>query len=292
MKLRSLSVLFIFLLLAVVPVMAYDGYGPDHKLFPLQNQVFSTIHQYWLVQDLFEKLATDHSSQAAADYKKATDIFQKQSVDLGKKVLAQIDEPNRESLTAMSDIYKSLEPLARQSLYPSLATLRNQIAMEFKSPLTDKEFREYFPGYGYTEPGYKYRKGREIERENKGTTWQSEEHSITSTFSVEVTVTLDLLNILKGMVTSGAIKNLESGTPYEVNVNGTPMFVVKVSFTVVKSIVTKTNRKFEVNKIWFELLRSKDSGWGNPGTWEPVGKTYEIINEPTGEEVVTNISQA
>jgi len=37
-------------------------------------------------------------------------------------------------------------------------------------------------------------------------------------------------------------------------------------------------------------LRSKSSSWSNSNAvWELTGKTYEILQEPTGEEVVTGI---
>jgi hypothetical protein len=66
------------------------------------------------------------------------------------------------------------------------------------------------------------------------------------------------------------------------------MIVCNVTFQRIKSIVTKTNRKFEINKVWFELLRAESSFWSD-GDWEYVGKTYEILQEPTGEAVVTSI---
>ena len=283
---------FLALFLLAGQAWAFDGYGPGHKHFDLQNQVFTLVHQNWVVQDLFIKMVSDQSDASNVEkYNHACDLYKKQSLDLGKRILAHIEDPNREVLLVISDMYKSLDPIARQALYPSLGYLRTEALQAFRSPISEAEFREYFPGYGYTEPGYKYRKGREVERETKGTTWQSEEHSITSTFNVSLTVSIDLLNILKGMVTSGAIKNLQVSNQYETNVNGTPMIVAQVSFQVIKSIITKTNRKFEVNKIWFELLRAKQSGYNTPGPWEVCGKTYEIINEPTGEEVVTGINQ-
>jgi hypothetical protein len=287
---RCFSVfLFAALVLVATSASAFDGFGPTHKHFHLQTTVFNTVHQYWLVQDLLSKLS-QNDPDALEEYEEACNLFNKQSQDLGKRLLAAVDEPKREILGVISEMYCSFDPNARQALFPALAHLKTALHQEFKFPLSEAEFREYFPGYGYTEPGYKYRKGREIDRENKGVTWQSEERSITSTFKVSITISLDILSILKGMVTGGAIKNLKVHREYEVNMGGTPMFVADVSFEVVKSLVTKTNRKFEVNKIWFELLRAKVSGYST-GPYEVCGKTYEIINEPTGEEVVTNINE-
>lgn len=291
MKRRYILLVVSIMFLALSPVFSYDGFGPAHKHFDLQTQVFKIVGQHWKVQELFYKTTQHDDPIILEEYNEACALFKKQSQDLGKKILTQVEDPNREVIGVISEIYKSLDLMARQALYPSLAYLKGCVNQEFKLPFTDADFREYFPGYGYTEPGYKYRKGREIERENKGVTWQSEEHTITTTWKVEITITLDLLSILKGMAAGGTIKNLKVHEQYETNMGGEPIFVAKVSFETVKTISTKTNRKFDVNKIWFELLRAKASNWGTPGPWEVCGKTYEIINEPTGEEVVTGIKE-
>lgn len=268
---------------------AFDGYAPDHKNFKTQTQVFNVVHQFWTVNELFYQISVNHTPDLEEQYLKASEIYEKQSLEMGKLLLSTLEDRNREVVEVVSEIYKSFDPISRMALYPAIGYLRVAIVQDPRAPLTQQEFKEYFPGYGYGEPGYKYRKGREIDREPKGCTWQQEETSITTTWNVELVVTLDILNILAGWATGGIIKDLQVGPQETVNVNGTPMIVCKVSFTRVKAITTKTNRKFEVNKIWFELMRAKVSGWST-GPWELCGKTYEILHEPTGEEVVIGIS--
>ncbi|MFZ2955555.1 MAG: hypothetical protein WA705_01465 [Candidatus Ozemobacteraceae bacterium] len=291
MQVRRMVLAVLIMMLGFAPVFAFDGLGPKDKGFDLQGQVFALVHQRWMISEMLIQLQNNPSPEAQEKYNTEINIYQKNGVELGKRIMNSLEDPNRDVIELVSAIYKSLDTVGRQGLYSALGYLKTAANIEFNGRLSDAEFREYFPGYGYTEPGFKYRKGREVERENKGNHWQYEERTITSTFNVELTVSLDVLSILKGLVTGGVIKNLKVGDQFETNVGGTPMFVVKVSFQLIKSLVTKTNRKFEVNKIWFELLRSKDSGWGNAGTWEPVGKTYEIINEPTGETVTTEIKE-
>jgi len=283
------TILVLAFVLVLSTAGAFGGYGPDHKNFKLQAQVFSVVHQFWTVNELFYQVSLNHTPALEEQYLQASDLYEKQSLDMGKQLLNGLESRSRELLEVLSEIYKSFDPISRMALYPSIGYLRVALLQEHRAPLTDQEFKEYFPGYGYGEPGFKYRKGRELEREPKGSTWQQEEQSITTTWNVELVVTLDILNILAGMATSGAIKDLQVGPQQTMEVNGQPMIVVKVTFTRVKAITTKTNRKFEVNKIWFELLRAKVSGWST-GPWETCGKTYEIINEPTGEDVVIGIS--
>ncbi len=277
--------------LASMQVMAFDGVLPGDKLFPVQERIFRAISNYWLVQETYNQYGSNPTQENETAWNKAIKSHTDLCVRLGKDVLLSIKKNQYSQVEMLSEIYKSLPTGARVALYPALGYMKVEIVQENQKYLTEEKFREYFPGYGYTEPGYKYRKGRELEREYKGVTWQSEEHSISTTWNVNLTISIDLLNILSGLVTGGAIKDLKVGEQYNMNVGGQPMIVCNVSFQRIKSIVTKTNRKFEINKVWFELLRAKSSFWSE-GAWEVTGKTYEILQEPTGEAVVTGIEGA
>lgn len=278
----------LFLVLAGFQVMAFDGVLPGDKLFSTQEMIFKAVSSYWQVQEAFFNYTSEPTDEAEENWNEAVKFHSEFSTFVGKEVLSSLKKKQYGEVQMLSEIYKSLPVEARTALYPALEFMRIEITQENFKYLSEQKFREYFPGYGYTEPGYKYRKGRELDREYKGVTWQSEEHSISTTWNVNLTVSIDLLNILSGLVTGGAIKNLEVGPQFTMNVGGQPMIVCNVSFQRIKSIVTKTNRKFEINKVWFELLKAKSSGWST-GPWEICGKTYEILQEPTGEAVVTGI---
>lgn len=271
-------------------VSAFDGVQPGTPLYPVQQQIFKAISDYWNVQELFVKYVADQNQENEQNWNAAIETHTHRCVEIGKSVMLSVKKSQYGQIDMLSDIYKSLPDGARNSLYPTLGYLKFEITHKADDFLTEEKFREYFPGYGYSEPGYKYRKGRELDREEKGVTWVLEEQSISTTWNVSLTVSIDILNILSGMVTGGMIKNLKVSEQFTMNVGGTPMIVCNVSFQRIKSIVTKTNRKFEVNKVWFELLRSKSSSWSNTTAWEPCGKTYEILQEPTGESVVTGIA--
>ncbi|MDD2998218.1 MAG: hypothetical protein PHV05_04095 [Candidatus Riflebacteria bacterium] len=284
-----LTLAVMFLLTICNQVMAFDGFLPSHPLYTTQQKIFTAIADYWQVQELFIAYTQDQSEENENNWNKAIESHTHNCVEIGKNVLVSVKVSQYEQLEMLSDIYKSLPEGARSALFPTLGYIKFEITHKVYKNLTEEKFREYFPGYGYSEPGYKYRKGREMDREYKGVTWQSEEQSITSTFNVSLTISVDLLSILSGLATGGAIKNLKVSEHYTMHVGGQPLLVCNVSFQRIKAITTKTNRKFEINKIWFELLRAKSSSWSNSATWEPCGKTYEILQEPTGEDVVTGI---
>ncbi|MDN5279836.1 MAG: hypothetical protein PWR01_3801 [Clostridiales bacterium] len=284
---KTILTVILFALVSL-QAMAFDGLLPGDKLYPAQERIFEAISEYWQVQENFVQYVKDPTEANAKILDDSVELHKNNSVIIGKKVLASIKKNQHAEIELLSDIYKSLPNGARNALYPTLGYIKVEINQENEKFISEEKFREYFPGYGYSEPGYKYRKGRELDREYKGVTWQSEEHSISTTWNVNLTISIDLLNIISGLLTSGAIKDLKVGEQYSMNVGGQPMIVCNVSFQRIKSIVTKTNRKFEINKVWFELLRAKSSFWSDDD-WQVVGKTYEILQEPTGEAVVTGI---
>lgn len=286
---KVIAVLILLVGLVCGQAYAFDGVQPGTKLYPVQQKIFKAIADYWEVQELFVKYVSDQSQENEQNWNAAIENHTHRCVEIGKSVMLSVKKSQYGQIDMLSDIYKSLPDGARNALYPTLGYLKFEITHKADDFLTEEKFREYFPGYGYSEPGFKYRKGRELDREEKGVTWVLEEQSISTTWNVSLTVSIDILNILSGMVTGGMIKNLKVSEQFTMNVGGTPMIVCNVSFQRIKAIVTKTNRKFEVNKVWFELLRSKSSSWSNSAAWEPCGKTYEILQEPTGESVVTGI---
>ncbi|MBF0406891.1 MAG: hypothetical protein HQM10_06035 [Candidatus Riflebacteria bacterium] len=285
--------LFFCLQAAVASELSFDGLAPNSKHFGLQKRVFQIFHQRWVVCETYENYAGNPTTENMEKYIVAMQVFDKQSVDLGKTLVSLVDEPGREAIQLVSAIYKSMDAISRQALYKALGTFKSDIFMSgmagnsnARLPLSEEEFREYFPGYGYTEPGYKYRKGREVSRESKGFFSQDTEETYVSSFTVELNVTLDILNLLRQMFAQGKISNLQEKGQITSNVNGVPTIVFKVSFVVGKKIFTKTSRRYEIIKTWFELSRAKDNGWGNTGPWEVCGQTYELINEPTGDAPV------
>lgn len=286
---RLFLVISLFLAAFTVNLSAFEGVDVDHPLFPAQQKIFQSVSDYWTVQELFVNYISDQSEENQNKWNAAIERHTKEGVEIGKKVMQSVKKTQYGHLELLSDIFKSLPNGAKNALYPTLGYMNFEITHKSDEFLTEEKFREYFPGYGYSEPGFKYRKGRELDREYKGVTWVLEEHSISTTWNVNLTVSIDVVNILTGMLTGGMIKNLQVSEQFTMNVGGQPMIVCNVSFQRIKAITTKTNRKFEINKVWFELLRAKSS-WGSNVNWEPVGKTYEILQEPTGEEVVTGIS--
>jgi hypothetical protein len=288
MRFATRSFVIFLLVVLCTPAFSFDGVLPAHKLFDFQIETFTLLREYWNVQEAYNDYVMNENHQTESEWLEAIDAHAKRSSEMGRDVLSSIKKNKYGKLELLSEIYKSLPVEARPAYYMVLGFMKVEIIHSYKQHLSEEQFKAYFPGYGYTEPGYKYRKGREVAREEKGVTWQEEEVSISTNWNVSLTVSLDVLNILKGMLSSGVIKNLKVSKEFTMEVGGQPMICFNVSFQRTKSIKTKTTRRFEVNKIWFELLKAKSSMWSD-SEWEVCGKTYEIVHEPTGESVVTSL---
>jgi len=271
---KWLMVVALFALVCSAPVLAFEPVAQDHRLFDLQTRIFRVVDLNWRAAEAL----VDGSEEA---HDRALAAFERETKDLGTALSEAVAGNDHEALDLAGSIWRSLDVGARRALHPALGMVRVAAADSRGG------FNDYFPGYGYPEPGYKYRRGLEIEREEKGTTWQYEEHTLTTNKKFDLTVTLDVLGILKKWLSGGILKSLhvrEYGNGYY---NNQPMIVAHVSLETSETVATRANRKYDVTKVWFELLRSKDAGWHNSGTWEKCGKTYEIMQDPTGEVITT-----
>ncbi|MFZ2956030.1 MAG: hypothetical protein WA705_03940 [Candidatus Ozemobacteraceae bacterium] len=283
----GLKLVVVLLLVGLSPVFAFDGLTPADRLFGLQNQVFQIIDQQWHVNDLLMQAQDNPTDVATLEaYEKAAGQLEKNHKNLGRVITKALTEKDHQTLDLVASIFRSLETGARQSIFPALQMARAESEM---AVVAESRFSDYFPGYGYPEPGFKYRRGRETSRENTGTTWQLEEHTIASSKSLKMTVTLDVLAILKSLFALGKIGGLVIGHEHQSSHNGALMVVIDVAFSTTETIFTKTNRKYDISKVWFELLRSSDANWHNNGTWIAVGNTFQIMTDPTGETVTTQV---
>jgi hypothetical protein len=267
----------------------FEGVAPGDPSFDLQQRVFGLVAAYWRDVDALHGEGSLPESDFAA-----------RSAVLATELAQAIRTNDESSLRLVGEIYRTLPEPGRAPLQDVISRAQGQLAHDDPTCARVRALRAYFPGYGYSEPGYKYRKGLEIKREIRGTSWQEEEHTHTTNKSLNLTISVDLLGMLRKLATGGLIRNLIIGEPYQPSYdggnyfpypgnNGSTGFMVNVSFSTAKTITTKVRRKYEVCRVWFELQRAPAAGWGNVGDWAACGQTYEIIQDPTGDEYVVQL---
>ena len=241
------------------------------------------IDTYWKILDsryqfLSSRLERTESNAFINNYIDMMENYNKSVVDFTELLVKDSNE-----LKSFSEFYTSCPDEVKPALD---AVVKNIIEsskvknIKFDSALFTKE---YFPGYGYSEPGFIYRRGRELDSEFLYARWEDEEKTFSQNKIYEFTVELKLVAELK-------IKfpNLKVLKEFGVDIGGNFVMCAKVKFETNKTLTVRTKRKFGEYKKWFELLRAKKTVWSNP-VWELTGKTYQHFTEATGEEVATSI---
>lgn len=243
---------------------------------PLQSRIFAVIRQYWSFVELRIAAGPRPASPASTRLDRAHSALLEASADLAEEVVAS----GGDALPVLSAIYRSLPVPARTSLHETLRHVRAELVRAGRAESFRGAFDTYFPGYGYAEPGYAYRKGLELAREPRGSTWVSEDKTIQASASAELEISASLLPHFRELERTGAIRNL---VVHRARVG------LRITFEASQNLVIKTRRRFEVSKIWFELKRAKGDAWWTTGPWEVVGRTYEIVDEPTGDVELTEV---
>lgn len=262
----------------VVPViLSFCSAALAGPQLPLRSRIFAVIRQHWSVVELRITSGPRPAPSSSTRLERAHEALLDASAELAAEVVASF-AAGGDAIATLSDIYRSLPAPARVSLYPTLRHLRAELARTGRAATLRGGFDTYFPGYGYAEPGYAYRKGREVAREPRGSTWVNEDKTILASANVELDISASLLPHFRELERTGAIRNL---------VVHRARAGLKITFQASQNLVIKTRRRFEVTKIWFELKRAKGDPWWTTGPWEAVGRTYEIVDEPTGDVELT-----
>lgn len=138
-----------------------------------------------------------------------------------------------------------------------------------------------YPGFGYAEPGFTYRFGAEVNREFLQAYWKHEKRTFETEKEFEATFTAEYVASLGADL--AVIEVLKSFT---VNINGKATLCLRVKIRTRQTLETEMTVKYQQTKAWFELYKAPKSLFGTPN-WTLCGKTYQIVEEGTGEQVVT-----
>lgn len=255
---RNILCACIFIIVTSVPVMSFS------LDFDLEIETFKLIKEYWELKDSYYELYEVEDDVKANKYMDKMDRFREKSVSLAEKIVDhKLQEP-------FLTLYSQLDNYNQEALNETVSVLRTQ----------DPSLN--FPGYGYAEPGYQYRKGLELSREKLSTFWREEERFLETNQENELVIELRFLADFTSSLQAGESASvLES---FQINVNGEMKNVVKVKYTIHQTLKITCTVKYQKTKVWYELHRRKIN-WFSYGDWESCGQTYVIDEEPT-EDVV------
>ncbi len=253
------------------------------------------IIKYWQALDILYVIEgkAEPCNDLVCEYKKLVSQIESLSDELSGHIVSKMNKKNMGPLKNFSNFYKCKQSYERQPLYsvcdPVIKKVKEDILAGNKLALysTAEEFEaEYFPGYGYADPGFEFRRGKEIETQFLHAYWQEEEKIIEMAQKFEGTIDLKLAAELRVNPRISGYK--EIGEPFRIDIGGHIVVVIKVSFSSSTKLTTRSKKKYAATKVWFELLKRKKSIISST-PWEVCGKTYQMHDFYTNEEVISEV---
>ncbi|MGM0608693.1 MAG: hypothetical protein ACQESP_09755 [Candidatus Muiribacteriota bacterium] len=201
------------------------------------------------------------------------------AIDNNMEELAAYLKSNPEKISELSDV---LAEVPKESKH-----LFNRLVKELES--MDRE--ELFPGYGFQDPDYHYRRGEEVEKELLQQYWKTEERYFESNKRHKFMIELSVAQKMKAGANAGApIEGFDVKGVVEMEVNGQMKEVAETEFSTKETLSSKATVMYEKNKVYYEVYRAKKGFWDflpwKELDWELSGTTYLIHEEATETEVV------
>ncbi|HNY10946.1 MAG TPA: hypothetical protein PKK26_05080 [Candidatus Wallbacteria bacterium] len=298
---RSLIIVLslVFSLFLFMPAFAASDAEDTIKFeVRIANQM---IIDYWQATDLFYQLnGKDRCDEGCAEkYQALVKKIDSQSKELSSRIIRKMNKKDLNSLKNFSDFYKTKQHYERQPLYLICAPIIEKVKSDILSQNKNKNREivifesveqftaEYFPGYGYSEPGFEYRRGKELSSEFLHAYWQDEIKVVETAKHFEGTIEFKLAAELAAK--PGLANFQQIGEPFKVDIGGHIILAVKVSFDTRTQITTSSKKKYAATKVWFELLRRKKGSFSSSTGWAECGKTYEMHDFYTNEEVISEV---
>lgn len=248
------------------------------NVIDVKHECQELVGQYWNIVDY--KYSDDINEEKLCEM---MDSFNNRIQIVTLKVAHDCEEVENSSLSRFSEFYQDC-PVEVRPVFDRVVKGIIECARNLEPQKdTGRLLREYFPGFGYSDPDFQYRKGKETSSEFLYARWVDEEKTFSQEKEFELTVELKLVAELKLK-----FPNIKVLKEFGVEIGGNFVMCAKVRIKTSKTLTVKTKKKIGQYKRWFELLKAKKTFWSTP-VWSFCGKTYVHFAEPTGEEVATEV---
>lgn len=270
----------------------------NYKNCVIVQKSYRLISIYWQSIEVLNQIKDPAVHQCAGlkeKYDKLCGSMNSLAAEISELILGEVsDNKDLRALKMFSSLYKSKAIYERQPLYLVCTPVIKKIhylllnspdnlmisGLEIQSA---NEFeKQYFPGYGEADPVYYYRLGRELETEVVDTYWKEETVTHTKNEIIQSEVTRDCLF---DMYDDEDIDIMEQQGPFEKIIDGVPVMYYKVKFMTLATVTTVSKKKYDLTRVWFELLRNRYSIL-MPSKWEVCGKTYQMHEFYTGCQLI------
>jgi len=262
------KVLVAFMLVALMVVSPAFSNGAS-----MQNQVGQMISTYWQANDaLYNK-----DMKAYLD---KNDQMREQADAITAQIIKGLKKNDNTLFNEYVRIYN-------EEKTPENLSVLNLVADQVKEYAHTRDLTPgtNFPGYGYADPSYVYRRGEELPNpEVLSVYWKRIEKTYAkgSKFHINMEV-----GMTANFGKDASVKEVGKTT---MNIGGNAKEVVELEVTVNETVKTQCTVKYQKKKVWYKLYHAKKSFWGSIGlgsyTWNICGKTYVIMDEESGLPVI------
>lgn len=259
----------------LVLISGLYGKGVEESCWELARLYWQCSESRYVAEDAAE-------GDSGVEYCGLVESFNGKLDALSERLTGDCTEENPE-LKEFSRFYRQCPEELKPVFDRIVKNVMIRSRVEGTSMASEKTLREYFPGYGYSEPGYKYRKGNEISSEFLYARWEDEDRTYSQDKEFELTVELKLVAELKLK-----FPDLEIIKEFGVEIGETLVYCAKVKIKTTTSLTFHTKKKYGHYKKWFELFKAEKTWFSDP-VWEKCGTTYVNFVEPTGEEVASSL---
>ncbi|MCK9224867.1 MAG: hypothetical protein M0R46_09295 [Candidatus Muirbacterium halophilum] len=209
--------------------------------------------------------------------------------DVNADKYAELKDSVEELRAYVFDLYFKSNQIELNNFFAELEWIdpytRSVIEQEIIIPLSELKLVDnserseviYIPGYGYTDPNYLYRLGRELKSVHVQNFWKEEKRTLEENKKYKYYVEMSMATqISQEGGAGGNLQGFKITGKAMFNVNGQLKEFAQVEFEVKTKVETKAMLMYEKKKVTFELFKAKDSFW----TW--LGNAMEFKWEYAG----------
>ncbi|PLX18415.1 MAG: hypothetical protein C0601_05190 [Candidatus Muiribacterium halophilum] len=174
--------------------------------------------------------------------------------------------------------YDKLDSNSKKFIYDEVLTPLKEYERNTKSaqPLVSTREQQYIPGYGYTDPDYLYKLGREIKSEHVQDFWKKEKRTFESSKKHKIYVKASVAAQWTNSGSAGGnIEGFDITGSTNYNVNGQVEDYVEVEITLKETVETYAVIMYEKRKVFFELFKAKKSFWN----WLGNGMDFKWVRD-------------
>ncbi|PLX18416.1 MAG: hypothetical protein C0601_05195 [Candidatus Muiribacterium halophilum] len=258
------KILILSLILITVSVFTFAEEALSPKQNEIQLKLHSLAYDYWEFQTDIARYNYSIDDSSLPEYEIKTENMHQETSEFVDYVLYFYENNDREAIEYFFNEYEKLDDVSKRFIYNEvISQLKEYEAASGKNTTNSIEVAttragEYLPGYGYTDPDYLYKLGRELRSEHVQDFWKKEARTFESSSKHKIYVKASVAAEWANSGSAGGnIEGFEITGSTNYNVNGEVENYVEVEITLKETVETFAVIMYEKRKVFFEVYKAK-----------------------------------